>query len=169
MFTVTIFHIIFDSLLFVSLPNTWKWAKNGPKMATVNNPIKWEQVGRPPSLNMVRSPLLSSRHPDAGHPMPSSFTSERIPPSFKVSYVPSLILLPVLLHPFFFHFSLSFFLSFCLFLISLFLLEVPQTSSYRSFFLSGSSSKKKKKKFTFVALPVCEIKFFRRLSRQISR
>ena len=42
-FTVTIFHIIFhiifDSLLFVSLPNTWKWAKNGPKMATVNNPI----------------------------------------------------------------------------------------------------------------------------------
>ena len=32
------FHIIFDSLLFVSLPNTWKWAKNGPKMATVNNP-----------------------------------------------------------------------------------------------------------------------------------
>ena len=26
-FTVTIFHIIFDSLLFVSLPNTWNWAK----------------------------------------------------------------------------------------------------------------------------------------------
>ena len=25
--------------LFVSLPNTWKWAKTGPKMATVNNPI----------------------------------------------------------------------------------------------------------------------------------
>ena len=47
MFTITIFHIIFDSLLFVSLPNTWKWAKNEPKMATVNNP-KWMMMGLRP-------------------------------------------------------------------------------------------------------------------------
>ena len=31
-------HHFFHFLLFVSLPNAQKWAENGPRMATVNNP-----------------------------------------------------------------------------------------------------------------------------------
>ena len=33
-----IFHIIFWSILIILMQNMWKWAENGPKMATVNNP-----------------------------------------------------------------------------------------------------------------------------------
>ena len=32
-------HAFFSAILFVPLPNRWKWAENGPRMATVNNPI----------------------------------------------------------------------------------------------------------------------------------
>ena len=59
-FTVTTFHIIFHSLfhslLFVPLPNTWKWPKNEieneVKMATVNNPntpskLKFDTINDP--------------------------------------------------------------------------------------------------------------------------
>ena len=46
-----IFQVILDSFWSLFLKNEkWKWAENGPKMATVNNPI------------VLLSPLFSDQH-----------------------------------------------------------------------------------------------------------